>query len=165
MLPQVRKILYSTDLSKSSTTAFEQAVYLAKKTGAEIHILHIVEKLSNDAKITFQTYVIDSKNRHDLLQQRVETARDKLMHRQNEFWGRLQVENENLRQQIKSIQVVEAYPAESILKISQELEVDLIVMGSHEKGMLHTFLGSVAKNVLSRSRIPMLIVPLPEREG
>jgi len=43
--------------------------------------------------------------------------------------------------------------------------VDLIVMGTHEKGMLHSFLGSVAKNVLSRSHIPMLIVPLPIKEG
>ncbi|WP_370298270.1 hypothetical protein [Pontibacterium sp.] len=30
---------------------------------------------------------------------------------------------------------------------------------------MHTFLGSVAKNVLNRSRIPVLIVPLPEKEN
>ncbi|WP_458576080.1 universal stress protein [Aliamphritea spongicola] len=66
MLPKVRKILYSTDLSKSSTAAFEHATYLAKQTGADIHILHVVEKLSSDAKITLQTYVMDSKSRHDL---------------------------------------------------------------------------------------------------
>ncbi len=164
MLPEVRKILYSTDLSKSSTAAFEQATYLAKKTGADIHILHIVEKLSSDAKITFQTYVMNSNSRRDMLQERVKNARRKLMERQENFWENLHKDDAEVRKQIKSIDVIEAYPAETILKVSQELGVDLIVMGTHEKGMLHTFLGSVAKNVLSRSRIPMLIVPLPERE-
>ncbi|WP_428981112.1 universal stress protein [Marinomonas phaeophyticola] len=47
--------------------------------------------------------------------------------------------------------------------MSTKLKVDLIVMGTHEKGMFQTFLGSVAKNVLSRSQIPMYIVPLVEK--
>lgn len=165
MLPEVRKILYSTDLSKSSTAAFEHAAYIAKKTGAEIHILHIVEKLSNDAKITFQTYVMDSKSRHDLLQERVHRAEQKLHERQDNFWNSLHPDDAKVRKQIKSIKIVEAYPAETILKISKELDIDLIIMGTHEKGILHTFLGSVAKNVLNRSRIPMMIVPIAEKEG
>lgn len=165
MLPEVRKILYSTDLSKSSTAAFEHAAYIAKKTGAEIHILHIVEKLSNDAKITFQTYVMDSNSRHDLLQERVHRAEEKLHARQDNFWNSLHSDDAAVRKQIKSIKIVEAYPAETILKVSKELDVDLIIMGTHEKGILHTFLGSVAKNVLNRSRIPMMIVPIAEKEG
>ncbi|MBE9398221.1 universal stress protein [Pontibacterium sp. N1Y112] len=165
MLPEIRKILYSTDLSKGSTAAFEQATYLAKKTGAEIHILHVVEKLSSDAKITFQTYVMDSKSRHDILKERVHRAEDKLMVRQEHFWDELYKDESDVRKQIKSINVVEAYPAETVIKYSKELDVDIIVMGTHEKGIMHTFLGSVAKNVLNRSRIPVLIVPLPEKEG
>ena len=164
MLPKVRRILYSTDLSKSSSAAFEYATTLAKETGADIHVLHIVEKLSNDAKITLQTYVMDSKSRHDLLQERVDAATKKLHSRQDNFWDNLHPDDAAVRQQIKSIDILEAYPAETIIKRSRELDVDLIVMGTHEKGMLHTFLGSVAKKVLNHSRIPMLIVPLPERE-
>ena len=39
-------------------------------------------------------------------------------------------------------------------------------MGSHERGMNHTFLGSVAKSVLRRSHVPTLIVPLvPAKEA
>ncbi|MGB0467999.1 MAG: universal stress protein [Pontibacterium sp.] len=165
MLPEIRKILYSTDLSKGSTAAFEQAAYLAKKTGADIHILHVVEKLSSDAKITFQTYVINAKSRHDMLQERVHHAEAKLIDRQENFWTQLHQDESGVREQIKSIDIVEAYPAETILKVSKELDVDMIVMGTHEKGLLHTFLGSVAKNVLNRTRIPVLIVPLPEKEG
>lgn len=165
MLPEIKKILYSTDLSKSSTTVFEQVIYLAKKTGADIHILHVVEKLSSDAKMTLESYVMDSKSRHTLLEERKILAKKKLEERQTYFWAKLSESDNEVRQQIKSIDIIEAYPAETILKTSRKLEVDLIVMGTHEKGMLHSFLGSVAKNVLSRSHIPMMIVPLPLKEG
>ncbi len=165
MLPEIKKILYSTDLSKSSTTVFEQVIYLAKKTGADIHILHVVEKLSSDAKMTLESYVMDSKSRHTLLEERKILAKKKLEERQTYFWAQLSESDNEVRQQIKSIDIIEAYPAETILKTSRKLEVDLIVMGTHEKGMLHSFLGSVAKNVLSRSHIPMMIVPLPLKEG
>lgn len=165
MLPEIKKILYSTDLSKSSTTVFEQVIYLAKKTNADIHILHVVEKLSSDAKITLESYVMDSTSRKSLLQERTALAKKKLEERQEYFWNKLDDDECAVRHQIKSIQIVEAYPAETILKTSIKLDVDLIVMGTHEKGMLHSFLGSVAKNVLSRSHIPMLIVPLPLKEG
>jgi nucleotide-binding universal stress UspA family protein len=165
MLPEIKKILYSTDLSKSSTTVFEQVIYLAQQTGADIHILHVVEKLSSDAKMTLESYVMDSKSRHSLLQERSSLAKKKLEERQEYFWNRVNDDEREVRHQIKSIEIVEAYPAETILKTSSKLGVDLIVMGTHEKGMLHSFLGSVAKNVLSRSHIPMLIVPLPFKEG
>jgi nucleotide-binding universal stress UspA family protein len=154
--------LYSTDLSDSSSKAFEYAIYLAKKTGADVHLLHVVEKLSSDAKITFQSYVIDNNSRHDMLKERVHHAEDALELCQTDFWNSLCLEDLQVRNQIKSFNVVEAYPAETILKFSRDLKVDLIVMGTHEKGILHTFLGSVAKNVLSKSRIPMMIVPLPK---
>jgi nucleotide-binding universal stress UspA family protein len=163
MLPEIRKILYSTDLSAGSTAAFEHATYIAKKTGAEIHILHIVEKLSSEAKITLQTYVMDSASRHELLQERVQNARKKLDERQANFWDNLHKDDADVQKQIKSINVVEAYPEETILKMAKDLDIDLIVMGTHDKGLLHTFLGSVAKNVLSHTRTPVMIVPLSKR--
>jgi len=160
MLPEIRKILYSTDLSPGSYAALEQALYIAKKTGAEIIILHLVEKLSDDARFTLQTYLTDSNSRYEILRQRIKHAQQRLEASQEDFWQKHSDEQE-ARQQIKAIHIAEAYPAEAILKVSQDKEVDLIVMGTHEKGMMHTFLGSVAKNVLSRSHIPMLVVPLP----
>jgi nucleotide-binding universal stress UspA family protein len=161
MLPEIRKILYSTDLSPGSYAALEQALYIAKKTGAEIIILHLVEKLSDDARFTLQTYLSDSGSRYELLRQRIKHAQQRLEDSQEHFWQQ-HPDEEEVRQQIKSIHIAEAYPAEAILKVSQDKGVDLIVMGTHEKGVMHTFLGSVAKNVLGRSRIPMLVVPLPE---
>ncbi|MEH6652052.1 MAG: universal stress protein [Motiliproteus sp.] len=164
LFPEFKQILYCTDLSKNASYAFKYAAYLAKHTGAKIHMLHVVEKLSSDARITLQTYVMSSKARDDLLNHRIDHAKDLLQHRQDHFWNVLAPAEKDVRDQIASIDVVEHYPAETILKRSQELGVDLIIMGAHEKGIMHTFLGSVAKSVLRRSRIPSMIVPLPDKE-
>jgi nucleotide-binding universal stress UspA family protein len=43
MVPQIKKILYATDLSKNSAYAFFYAVDMAKKHNARIVISHTVE--------------------------------------------------------------------------------------------------------------------------
>jgi nucleotide-binding universal stress UspA family protein len=41
----------------------------------------------------------------------------------------------------------------------------VIVLGTHGKGFLaHTFLGSVSKAVLHRTRKPVFIIPLPSEK-
>ena len=160
MQHQVKNVLYSTDLSQNSIIAFGYAAYLAKLTGADLHLLHVLEPLSDDAMFTLQTYLQDDKKRHEAIDLRVQNARARLEERQEKFWAEQTDEDRKVRDQIKSITVIESYPAEQILTAAKKHDCDLIVMGSHERGMNHTFLGSVAKSVLRRSPIPTLIVPL-----
>jgi nucleotide-binding universal stress UspA family protein len=121
-----------------------------------------VETLSNDAKITLQAYLLDAEAREQILYERVDRARENLEERLDKFWKELTEEDRKVSKQIASVNVCESYPPEEILKKAVELNCDLIVMGTHEKGLTHTFLGSVAKSVLHRSHIPTLVVPLPE---
>ena len=66
---------------------------------------------------------------------------------------------------IESIQVCEGFPADTILEKANELECDAIIMGTHGKGIIaNTFLGSVTKRVLRRTRKPVFIIPLPKGE-
>jgi nucleotide-binding universal stress UspA family protein len=165
MLPEFKKILYCTDLSKNASFAFKYAVYLAKSTGADIHVLHVIEKLSDDAHFALQTYVLNDKSRDDFLHHRIQHARERLDERQEYFWNVLAPDEKKFRSKIVSVDIVENHPAENILNKSRELQCDLIVMGAHEKGrIMHTFLGSVAKSVLRHSKIPTLVVPLPDKE-
>lgn len=164
MQHQMKSILYSTDLSQNSVIAFGYAAYLAKLTGAEIHLLHVLEKLSDDAAFTLQAYLLDEKKRHEILDMRVDKARSLLEAKQEDFWGRQSAEDQKFRSQIKSVTVCESYPAEEILKSAKKHNCDLIIMGSHERGLSHTFLGSVAKSVLRRSHVPTLVVPLVESD-
>lgn len=160
MQHDIKNVLYSTDLSKNSLIAFGYAAHFAKLTGASMHLLYVVEQLSDDAAFTLQAYLLDDKKRHEILNLRVEKARAMLEERQEKFWAAQSAADRKVRDQIKSVTVCESYPAEQILKSAKEHNCDLIIMGSHERGVTHTFLGSVAKSVLRRSHVPTLIVPL-----
>ena len=64
---------------------------------------------------------------------------------------------------VTSIEVCEGFPAEKILETAKQFNCDMIIMGTHGKGIIgNTFLGSTAKRVLRRTRIPIYIIPLPK---
>jgi len=51
-------------------------------------------------------------------------------------------------------------PSEIILKLSDEINADLIVMGTNGKDSLSDFImGSTAQNVIQRSKCPVLVMP------
>ena len=52
---------------------------------------------------------------------------------------------------------------EEIIKNAEERNCDLVVMGTHGQGTLaDVMLGSTARRVIRRSKIPVLVVRLPE---
>lgn len=161
MLPNVNKILYCTDLSKNAVYAFRYAVYLAKQTGANIHILSVIEQLSSDERLTLQSYIYNQSGSTEFLQQRLTQAQAELQQRLEDFWLSLPAEEQELQHKVVSCEVIEGNPTQTILEQADTLCCDLIVMGGHEKGWLQALLGSVAKEVLRASRIPTLIVPQP----
>ena len=56
--------------------------------------------------------------------------------------------------------VIQGYAVEKIIDESKKHHVDLIVMGSHGHGLLHTLLvGSVTEGVLRNATCPVLVVP------
>ena len=50
MIPEIKKILYPTDLSENARYAFSYAVSLANRYDARITVLHVVEELSSFAR-------------------------------------------------------------------------------------------------------------------
>lgn len=162
-LPEIRKILYCTDLSDSAVNAFRYALTLARDTGAEIHILHVVEELSQDAKVTLQSYMQDAggPSLDKIVEGRAMSARQEIERRKEALWRESSEEVRKLQKQIASVSVVHGHSAEAILKKAGVIHCDLILMGTHEKGAVQAFIGSVAKTVMRTSRVPVLVVPLP----
>ena len=65
----------------------------------------------------------------------------------------------------ESIEVVEGYPADEILKKIDQFNCDAVIMGTHSKGFLeHAYFGSTSKKVLRRVRKPVFIIPMPKGE-
>ena len=159
MNPQMKRILYATDLSSNAVHAFRYAAYMANQVDAEIIILHVVEKPSADASLALQAY-LDKNDRSKFQKERIEQVVAEIKQRLERFCQTELQGDPACQRRIARIEVHEGYPAEEILDKSERWGCDLIVMGSHEKSLSHTFLGSVAKRVLRRSRIPMVVIPL-----
>jgi len=53
---------------------------------------------------------------------------------------------------------------EAILEQAEEMDCDLVVMGTHGHGILgDAMIGSVSRRVLRRSKKPVLVVRLPQK--
>ncbi len=56
--------------------------------------------------------------------------------------------------------VEEGKPFEEILRVAEEWEADLIVLGTHGRtGLSHLLMGSVAEKVIRHSAKPLFIIP------
>ena len=60
--------------------------------------------------------------------------------------------------------LVHGATVETILKEASDLEVDMIVVGSHGRGSMYQLLvGSVSEGILHKSRYPVLVIPTHKR--
>lgn len=159
MIPSISRILFATALSERSAATLRHVVGIAAATGAEIRILHVMERLSEDAQMALLAFMQDDTARRGAISQRLELSRTNLAERQDRFWSGLDAEARKIRDRVVSTDVIEGFPADVILSEAARHDCDLIVLGAHEQAISHTFLGNVAKRVLRRAPIPTLIVP------
>jgi nucleotide-binding universal stress UspA family protein len=160
MIPKIQKILYATDLSPNSDYAFRYAINAAKQHDANIVILHVLERLS-DPMLAMLPSDLVWVQRKKTSEEAIVQIKDRL----KLFFEKELQHDPDYEKRAESIEVLVGYPADAILKQAEKLNCDMIVMGSHGKGVIsQTFLGSVTKQVLRRTRKPIFIVPLPKGE-
>ena len=142
----VRGVLHPTDFSDLSTNAFRLACGLAQDYQAPLYVLHVATAFeAYEGELIFK--------RHSA--QYLAKDWDKL----GEYkWPDLQIR----------YLLEEGDPAEQILRASQSIPCDFIVMGSHGRsGLARLLLGSVAENVLREATCQVIIVkaPVPATPG
>ena len=156
MIPEIKRILYTTDLSPNSAYALRYAINSAKKHDAGIIILHVVEE---------RAPFFEEERLKAISEKKIAEAMDRIRKRLKIFCDRELKDDSESADRVVSIEVCQGYPPEEILKKVDELNCDVIVMGTHGKGIIrHSFLGSAARKVLRRVRKPVFIIPLPEGE-
>jgi nucleotide-binding universal stress UspA family protein len=160
MIPQIKKILFATDLSKNSAYAFYYAVHMAKREEAKIVILHAVEPIPR-MLISFEDF--EHKVAKDRWEDTVKKFKDRIQDISVKVDARMGISSVDL---ISSILIRLGHPVEEILKAVDEEGCDVIVLGTHGRGFLEqTFLGSVSNSVLLRTRKPVFVVPLPSENA
>lgn len=119
MLPDIKTILYCTDLSANSEYACRYAIYLARLTGADVYVLYVAEKPSADAMVTLETYIKDFAGQEKFLADRLKQTRQQLSDRLHAYLDTLDEEAKPLAHHIKAINVCEAHPVDEILEQSK----------------------------------------------
>ncbi|MCK4509389.1 MAG: universal stress protein [Desulfuromonadales bacterium] len=157
MIPKIKKILFATDLSKNSSYAFSYALSLAIQHEAKISFINVREKLSHNTEL-------------QLTAEDYESAQSKLIEiikaRINEYDELEKFDGCVYTKYIDKIIVKSGMPVEAIIRQSIEEESDLIVMGTHGHGILFTtFIGSTAKKMVQLSKIPVLVVRIPDHSA
>ncbi|QWV98367.1 universal stress protein [Geomonas nitrogeniifigens] len=127
---------------------------VARICNADLHITTVIptyESLPPDEKVTARTLPATASRILDL------EARDASEHLDG-------VVQELVREGIRaSAHVLRGDPAETIARAAQEAKIDLMVLPTHGKtGMAAFWTGSVAHGICSRSRCPLLLVPISE---
>ena len=164
MMPEIQKILYATDLSDNSAYALQYAINSAKKHDAKIIILHVLEELPSTAQAMMASY-FNQEEQKRMLDETVTLVLDRIRNRLKVFYHKEFGNDPETVNRVESIKVCQGFPADEILKKVDELECDVIVMGTHGKGIIRdTYLGSMTKRVLRRVRKPVFIIPLPKGE-
>jgi nucleotide-binding universal stress UspA family protein len=170
----VKKILYATDLSDSARYAFAYALSLANLYRSKLVILHVLpEDLDLEGLVTGY---IDTDQWQKIKEQHLQEARKVLIGKRREAAVIHEVLGQFYQQAGRDaategigddeIIVERGQPVEQIVRIAEENNIDLIVMGRHGYGALKdALMGGVARGVLRHSRKPVLLVKLPEGEG
>jgi nucleotide-binding universal stress UspA family protein len=159
MLPQIKKILYATDLSKNSYYAFLYAIDMARGHGAKIVVLHAIEPVPAEVKFVKVLEKLENKELKEM--------GPKIQKRIQDFCKKLETKIcAPCVELVSKILVPRGHPPEEILNAAEKEGCDVIILGTHGKGYLaHTFLGSVSSSVLQRTRKPVFIIPLPSEQA
>jgi nucleotide-binding universal stress UspA family protein len=138
----IRRLLLATDLSAASERAADEAISLAVKSGAQLVVLSVIEP----ARLRLPGGRI--LRRVDQERARIESGVQRLTSRARAAGAHA------------AFLVWEGDPAETILAASEAENVDVIVLGSHRRGLLgRLVLGSISAQVCEQARRRVVVVP------
>lgn len=148
--------MIALDYNPTEQKVAEKGFMLAKSMKAEVILLHVITDPSHYPKTGYYPLLnIHSKRMMDSTSfDNSDVMREealKFLNKTKEYHG-----DESIQ-----ILVKEGDSAETILETSKELNVDIIVMGSHSSRWLEDILiGSVTEKVLRHTSIPLYIIPI-----
>ena len=162
MLPEIRKILFASDLSSNSRYAFGYAASLADQYDAKITVLHVLERLNPSTVMEVKGY-LGEEEWEKIQKEKQAGLLDEITMRLNDFCSEMSAKLKDCKFIIDEILTIAGVPAEEILKQAERLDMDVIVMGTHGHGLfIDALMGGTARRVVNRSPIPVMIVRLPE---
>jgi len=144
----IKSILCPMDFSEASKNAYRYACEFAKSMGAKVLLLNVIEPRPIAADMTLNYIPLEE---------------DLAAAAKEDFVPMIeQCKSAGLD---VSADVMIGVPAEVILQQSVDLDVNLVIMGSHGKtGLSRLLMGSVAEAIVRKAHVPVLIVKAHDQE-
>jgi nucleotide-binding universal stress UspA family protein len=148
---KLKRILVPTDFSESARHALTYGMSFAREYEAELVLLHVVETIA----VGYAS---------DLFPVPMAEVFEEISAFAKKELGEL---GAAARERVSSVRevLVQGKPSVEIMRLADELGVDMIVLGTHGKGMLDkAIFGSTTENVVRRAPCPVLTCHLSEHE-
>jgi len=143
----MKRILVAVDFSDTTELVVDAAYRLAKALKEGIHLVHLVEVEPTFAAYGFTPDAFPAA--YELTQESMRRSDEKLRKIAQDL-GAVDVKTK----------VLEGSRFDCLMEYAAEIDADLLVLGSHGHGYLHTLLlGSLAESCLRKGEIPTLIIP------
>src|SRR5690606_15378725 len=141
-------ILVPVDFSDPSAAALRRALDLAERTGAQIHVLHVVPAPETDLDVSFDDLPEPDRAYYRHVWKQAEGELDAFLQRVPTG-----------RATVKRV-LTAGLASRTVLEYAGHEDIDLVVMGTQgRRGFKRFMLGSVTEEVLQRSELPVLVVP------
>jgi nucleotide-binding universal stress UspA family protein len=151
-MSEYRTFLVAYDFSIHARAALYAAVDLARRLGADLHLLHVIQTPTY-AHLYGSAAMAPPVDMQQVREDALKSLRD------------VGEQLEDLPGKVEPHVVEHASIAHAICELAEELEADLVVMGTHGRtGLAHVFLGSAAERTLREAPCPVLTVQAPEEE-
>lgn len=145
-LNTIRNILVPIDFSESSLNAFESAISIAEKVKANVHIIH-VHDTTYDTDLA--TGTLPGFRIKDNKEEVLSALADRASHRLGKT---------------PEMILLEGAVSSTIVKIADEYDCNLIVMGAHgASGYRESFVGTNTYNVMKHASCPVLAIPTKQK--
>jgi nucleotide-binding universal stress UspA family protein len=150
-LKNCKKIIVAVDFSGDSKEALSEGLTLAKMTGADVILHHVVHDLADQPG--FYHKKKDKKRSIHLM---TDAATDMMA----EFVKKSGVAASAKKAKIKlSTSISKGLPHDELIKVAKKVKADAIVVGTSGPGGLTKFLlGSTAQRVVQMAKIPVIVV-------
>jgi nucleotide-binding universal stress UspA family protein len=150
---EVRSILLPTDFSECANYALTYATSLARKFGASIICVHVIEPIVPTVGYSGVTEPLPIADISDQLEDSAERELPRIA--ECEECAGLEVEE----------LIVHGDAAAEIVRVARDREVDLIVVSSHGRtGWGRILFGSTAEAIVRHASCPVLVVKPPADE-
>ncbi|SMO39923.1 universal stress protein [Fodinibius sediminis] len=147
-MKELKTILFPTDFTEDAAQAYTYALKVAARTGATLHLLHVIEEpfdFATRVEETVEALVEQAEGRFETL---VSDARA----------------DEEIDIQIET-HIARGEPYGVINQKAEEVRADLLIMGTKGESSLKRILyGDVTSDVILDTQVPVMTVPVNSKE-